>query len=104
MFLVDYVGKAEQWNLPFVEKLDASWKPQRPIKTPKLQEFTERELMDWLDDQYSDLPSDLTQGIDDKVEEILESSEGGIPELALREICEQCGLDWYEELDKWLRL
>ncbi len=104
MFLVDYVGKAEQWNLPFVEKLDASWKPQRPIKTPKLQEFTERELMDWLDDQYRDLPSDLTQGIDDKVEEILESSEGGIPELALREICEQCGLDWYEELDKWLRL
>ena len=104
MFLVDYVGKAEQWNLPFVEKLDAGWKPQLPIKTPRIQEFTEKELMDWLDDQYSDLPSDLTQGIDEKVEEILESSEGGIPELALREICEQCGLDWYEELDKWLRL
>lgn len=104
MFLVDYVGKAEHWNLPFVEKLDASWQPQRPIKTPKLQDFTEKELMDWLDDQFSELPSNLTQGIDDKVKEILDSSEGGIPELALREICEQCGLDWYEELDKWLRL
>ena len=104
MFLVDYAGKAEMWNLPFVEKLDAGWKPQRPIKTPQIREFTEKELMDWFDDQYSDLPSDLTQGIDDKVEEILESSEGGIPELALREICEQCGLDWYEELDQWLRL
>lgn len=104
MFLVDYEGKAEQWNLPFVEKLDAGWKPQRPIKTPKLQEFTEKELMDWLDDQYRDLPSDLTQDIDDKVEEILDNTEGGIPVLVLREICEQCGLDWYEELEKWLRL
>jgi hypothetical protein len=104
MFLVDYVGKAEQWDLPFVEKLDASWQPQKPIKTPQIQEFTEKELMDWLDDQYRDLPPDLTEGIDDKVEEILESSEGGIPELALREICEQCGLNWYEELGKWLRL
>ncbi|ESA34527.1 tir protein [Leptolyngbya sp. Heron Island J] len=104
MFLVDYVGKAEQWKLPFVEKLDASWKPQKPIKTPKIQEFTDKDLMDWLDDQYRDLPSDLTQGIDDKVKEILDSSEGGIPELALREICAQCGLDWYEELDKWLPL
>ena len=104
MFLVDYAGKAEQWKWPFVEKLDAVWQPQQPIKTPKIQEFTEKELMDWLDDQYSDLPSDLTQSIDNKVAEILESSEGGIPELALREICEQCSLNWYEELDKWLRL
>lgn len=104
MFLVDYVGKAEQWHLPFIEKLDAGWQPQKPIKSPQIQEFTQKELMDWLDDQYRDLPHDLTKGIDDKVEEILESSEGGIPELALREICEQCGLDWYEELDKWLRL
>lgn len=104
MFLVDYIGKSEQWKLPFVEKLDAGWRPQKPIKTPKIQEFTDKDLMDWLDDQYRDLPSDLTQGIDDKVEEILESSEGGIPELALCEICDQCGLDWYEELDKWLRL
>lgn len=104
MFLVDYMGKAEQWNLPVVEKLDASWKPQNPIRPPKIQEFTANELITWLEDQYSDLPSDLTSGIDTKVEEILENSEGGIPELALQAICERCGLDWYEELDKWLRL
>ncbi len=104
MFLVDYEGKAEDWELPFVEKLDTGWKPQTPIKTPEIQEFTENELMDWLDSEYRDLPSDLTHGIDDKVEEILDISEGGIPELVLIEICDQCGLDWYEEKDKWLRL
>ncbi|NER80778.1 MAG: toll/interleukin-1 receptor domain-containing protein [Leptolyngbya sp. SIO1D8] len=104
MFLVDYGGKAEQWNLPFVEKLDAGWKPQRPIKTPKLQEFTKEDLRNWLETQYVDLPSDLTQGINNKVEEILDRTEGGIPVLVLREICEQCGLNWYEELEKWLRL
>jgi len=104
MFLVDYVGKAEDWNLPVVEKLDASWQPHNPIRPPRIQEFTENELVNWLEDQYIDLPSDLTSGIDERVEEILVSSEGGIPELALREICDCCGLDWYEELDKWLRL
>ena len=104
MFLVDYEGKAEDWELPFVEKLDAAWKPHTPIKTPEIQEFTENELMDWLDGEYSDLPPELTHGIDDKVEEILDISEGGIPELVLIEICDQCGLNWYEEKDKWLRL
>ena len=104
MFLVDYKGEAERWNLPFVEKLDANWGPQHPIKTPKINAFTETEIMEWLDYQYSDLPPQLTQDIEDKVEEILEVSEGGIPELALHEICDQCGLNWYEEIDKWLRL
>ena len=104
MFLVDYLGKSEKWDLPFVEKLDASWQPQRPIKTPKIQEFTDQELDDWLVDQFSDLPSDLTKGIDARVKEILETSEGGIPELALREICYLCNLDWYEEMNTWLKL
>lgn len=104
MFLVDYEGIAEQWQLPWVEKLDASWDPgQQPIKAPKLQEFTNQELMNWIVSQFRDLPPVLTQGIDEKVEEILAKSEQGIPELVLQEICTQCGYDWFEELDKWLK-
>ncbi|MEM9088957.1 MAG: TIR domain-containing protein [Cyanobacteria bacterium P01_F01_bin.53] len=108
LFLVDYVGKSESWNSPSlektVEKLDANWNPGKPIKPPIISEFTEIELIDWLDDQDSDLPQELTTGIDQKVEEILQDTEDGVPELVLREICERCGLDWYEGLEKWIRL
>ena len=103
MFLVDYEGKAEQWHLPWVEKLDASWDPRKPIKPPKLQEFTSQELMNWIVGQYRDLPPVLTQGIDETVEKILAETEQGVPELVLQEICKQCGCDWFEELDKWLK-
>jgi len=102
MFLVDYEGIAEQWQLPWVEKLD-TWEPRQPIKSPKLREFTNQELMDWIVTQYSELPLVLKQGIDEKVDEILANSEQGIPELVLQEICMQCGYDWFEELDKWLK-
>ena len=103
MFLVDYEGRADQWQLPWVEKLDASWDPRKPIKPPKLREFTDRELMSWIVSQYRELPSVLTQGIDEKVGEILDMSDHGVPELVLQEICKQCGCDWFEELEKWLK-
>ncbi len=103
MFLVDYQGKADQWQLPWVEKLDASWDPRKPIKPPKLQEFTDQDLMDWIVSQFRDLPPALTQGISETVEEILAQSDSGVPELVLQEICRQCGCDWFEELDKWLK-
>jgi hypothetical protein len=104
LFLVDYEGEAERWNIPCVEKLDSSWDGQKPIKPPKLREFTDSDLENWLEDHHGDLPSDLTKGIDEKVDEILENSDQGIPELAFREICERCGYDWYEEREKWLNL
>ena len=104
MFLVDYEGLVENWDIPYVEKLDASWAPEKPIKPPRIREFTDSELMIWLEDQYDDLPTELTHSIDDRVEQILADSEGGIPELALREICDRCDVDWYEELDRWLKL
>jgi len=103
MFLIDYEGKAEKWDLPWVEKLDASWDPRKPIKPPQLQEFTNQELMNWIVQQYRDLPPALTQGINETVDTILAESEQGVPELVLHQICEQCGLDWFEELDKWLK-
>lgn len=103
MFLIDYAGKVTQWQLPWVEKLDANWDPRKPIKPPQLQEFTNQELMNWIVAQYRDLPPVLTQGIDQTVEQIMAESDQGIPELVLQEICQQCGCDWFEELDKWLK-
>ena len=104
MFLVDNEGCVADWDVPFVEKLDAGWKPDKPIKAPKIHEFSDKELTEWIEDQYSDLPIKLTQEIDDAVDTILENSDKGIPEEVLMEICEQCGLDWYEESESWLKL
>ena len=77
MFLVDYEGKADRWQLPWVEKLDASWDPRKPIKPPQLQEFTDRELMSWIVSQFRELPPVLTQGIDEKVAEIFSQDRSG---------------------------
>lgn len=108
MFLVDYGEIADSWNIPLVEKLEANWNPQQPIKPPKLEEFKEEELREWLEDEFRDLPPELVRGIDMRVEEnlkmILDNSDGGIPEFAFYQICYLCGLNWYDEKEKWLRI
>ena len=104
MFLVDYEGCAGSWKVPFAEKLDLTWKPHTPIRSPRIIEFSENDLTNWIEDEYDQLPLELTKEVDDTVREILENSENGIPELALEAICGRCGCDWYEELDKWLKL
>ena len=104
MFLVDYDGRVGEWEAPFVEKLDAAWKPDQPIKTPKIQEFSDEELEMWIENEYKDLPAELTAEIDAAVAAILEQSEAGVPELVLREICDRCGFNWYDEAEKWMKL
>lgn len=104
MFLVDYEGCTASWNVPFAEKLDLTWKPHTPIRAPKIIEFSGNDLTNWIEDEYDKLPIALTKKVDDTVKEILKNSENGIPEFALEAICNQCGCDWYEELDKWLKL
>jgi hypothetical protein len=104
MFLVDYEGCAGSWNFPFAEKLDSTWKPHTPIRAPRLVEFSDNDLTNWIEDEYDQLPLELTKEVDYTVKEILKNSENGIPEFALEAICGRCGCDWYEELDKWLKL
>ena len=104
MFLVDYDGRVGEWDIPFVEKLDANWQSATPIKAPKLNEFSDDELTDWLETEYSALPSALTAEIDGTVQEILNNSNDGIPERALEEICDRTGFNWYELRDRWQKL
>ena len=104
MFLVDYEGATEKWNLPFVEKLDASWEQQKLIKLPMITKFSEDDLYDWIETEYDKLPAVLTAQVDNTVQTILASSDNGIPELAIEEICDRCGVDWYEESEKWVKL
>lgn len=104
LFLIDYGDRASSWKLPFAEKIDAKWQPLTPVKSPKLSEFSNEDLMEWMEDESSHLPFGLMNNIDATVDLILQHSAEGIPELALGEICDRCGYDWYEEAEKWLKL
>ncbi|MCA1994010.1 MAG: hypothetical protein LDL41_18485 [Coleofasciculus sp. S288] len=104
MFLVDYEGCVGDWTTPFAEKLDSTREPHTPIRTPRITEFSNNELMNWIEDEYDKLPFELTHKVDSTVQTILDNSDNGIPERALYEICDRCSCNWYEESEKWLKL
>ncbi len=104
MFLVDYDGCVGNWNVPFAEQLNSAWHPAIPVKLPLIAEFTESELLNWLEYSADALPVELLDEPDETVQGILENSDNGIPEPTLGEICRQAGSDWYENEEKWLKL
>ena len=106
MFLLDYKGVTEDWTLPFVEKIDLKRQPrlENPARSPRLEQFSPDELEDWLVGAYGDLPDEVGDRISDKIEEIIARSDEGIPELVLDELCDYCGINWYEMRSRWLRL
>lgn len=108
MFLVDYEGCVGKQGTLFVEKLAPTWEPKIPIKLPSITQFCDRTLNDWIEIiemEFDTLP--LVEVINDMegelVQEILDNSENGVPELAMSEICHLCGSNWYEEKDRWLK-
>lgn len=99
MFLIDYQGKIGELDLPFVERLDTTWNPKLPFIAPKIEDFSDEELRDWIERESNDLPTSFNNE-DVIIQEILNNSDNGIPEYVLQDICERCGCDWYEELEK----
>lgn len=104
MFLLDYEGCVGEWEIPFAEKLDASMGSGVLLKAPMITEFSDGDLLDWVEREYDQLPPALTEKVDETIQSILEDTENGIPELVLDVICNYCGCDWYEESKKWLNL
>lgn len=104
MFLIDYDGCVGCWNLPFAERLDPTWQPDKPVKLPVITAFSDDELSTWLDYESDELPARLTDNVEETVEIVLKNSDNGVPEPALGEICQLCGCDWYQEEEKWLKL
>lgn len=103
MFLADFEGYVGDWKIPFVENLESGWMPSLPVKLAKISEFSEQELINWLDFAADDLPIELVDEADQTAQVILENSDEGIPEPAMSEICRLAGLDWYEHEDKWMK-
>lgn len=103
MFLVDYEGIVGSLEEFFTSVQDASNSSYTPVKTPKIPEFSQDDLLNWIENESDELPAELVNEVDSKVQEILDNSGGGIPELTLEEIYTRCGCNWYEESEKWLR-
>ncbi|MEC4812817.1 MAG: hypothetical protein SAK29_06020 [Scytonema sp. PMC 1069.18] len=107
MFLVDYEGCVGCKDTMFVEQLAPSWEPKIPIRLPEITAFCDRILLDWLETVEIDshkLPFiELMHEMEDLARDILRNSENGIPELALSEICNLCGCNWYDERERWLK-
>jgi hypothetical protein len=104
LFLVDYEGCVGSWEMPFSENLSSNWEPQTPVKSPFILEFSDKDLVDWIETEYDNLPPTLTNSVDSIVQTILDNSENGIPELVLDMLCDHCDCDWYEESKQWLSL
>ncbi|WP_414620153.1 hypothetical protein [Calothrix sp. CCY 0018] len=112
MFLVDYEGFMGTQNTLFVEKLEPNWEPKIPIKLPSITPFGNQILNDWIETveiEFDKLPlleainNTENKLVNELVQEILDNSENGIPELAMLEICHLCNCNWYEEKDRWLK-
>ena len=102
LFLIDYQGKSGEIAGLFQEKIEEIKGKSNRLKIPEIREFTETELLDWVNYQKEELPPKLVEEIDEQVETIIEESEGGIPELTFDEICARCDLNWFEESEKWM--
>lgn len=103
MFLIDYEGTVGSLETFFKGQKSLKDQCYEPIKAPKISQFSEDDLLIWLEKESDELPSDLAEEFDETVDEILKASEQGVPELTLEEICSRCGFNWYEESEKWLK-
>jgi hypothetical protein len=102
MFLVDYEGRIGNLEGIFAENLDSNV-PYVPVKSPRITQFSNEDLANWIDTEFNELPIELTHDVDTVIQEILNNSEDGIPEYVLAEICARFGYNWYEVMDQWLK-
>jgi hypothetical protein len=101
MFLVDYSGSVEEQDVAFAAS--PPWRPDVPIKLPAINQISAELLTNWIHNSIDDLPYDFTAQVGHTVQSILESTDNGVPERVMEQICTLCGYDWYEGEQKWLR-
>ncbi|MBW4577997.1 MAG: hypothetical protein KME42_00285 [Tildeniella nuda ZEHNDER 1965/U140] len=104
MFLLDDKGSVNTWNLTFAKQYDSTWKPIIPFGLPNLTEFSSDLLITWIEQQSDVLPTAITDDAETMVETLLANTDNGLPEPTLREICDLCGCNWYDQEDRWLKL
>ncbi len=90
MFLIDNADCIDKWSISVTKQIDTSWEPRVPIKLEKLSLLSHVVLNDWIGYELDTLPTDLT------AQDILNNSEGGIPEFVLDHVCGLFGYEWSE--------
>jgi inactive STAND len=107
MFLVDYEGCVGTRGTLFAERIQPNWEVNIPVKLPAINPFSEHELNEWLEMvemEFDELPIvEIMRQKENLVQEILENSDNGIPELVFFEICDLCNVNWYEAKDRWIK-
>jgi hypothetical protein len=98
MFLVDNKGKVCQSGIPLAWQVGEPEYPRIPLHLPPITRFSQKKIDEWLDRPTvaKIVPECLS------VETLLKESQGGIPELVYKKICEDYGCSWEGELAKWL--
>ncbi|MCB8982740.1 MAG: hypothetical protein H6659_02845 [Ardenticatenaceae bacterium] len=100
-FLVDERGKLSEDVLAVLPPADPP-----PIPLPPLKPFTREHLEAWLVDlipHECDPPFRQFAFRPETTDEVLQSSNNGIPEQVLEYICGACGYDYYGEFSSWLK-
>jgi len=99
LFLLDFDGCTNDWNIPCTQEITAKWHPRTLIKFKEIEPIPPMELSCWLEKHLRDenLPAQQTV-----VDEILAQSEGN-HQYIIEEICQRCNITWEEQESKWLK-
>lgn len=99
LFLLDFDGCTNDWEIPCTQEITPEWHPRTLIKFKKIEPITRRELSCWLEQVLCDenLPAQPTV-----VEEILAGSEGKHRKI-MKKICKNYKIELEEQESKWLK-
>ncbi|MDA0266936.1 MAG: hypothetical protein O3A14_08235 [Cyanobacteria bacterium] len=102
LFLIDYKGDVDSWDIYFPEEVIQENIPQNPVKSQKLEEFKEDEISKWfldLEEPEVFFP-EIVEDTEKITLEVLENSENGIPLYVFEHICTRFNLNWHEDIEK----
>lgn len=103
LFLIDNYGKQKKLGISFVSQLDFN-QPHIPVELEELELFEKKEIKRWVGTKNQLFSPQLTDSV--KISDIIDDITGrnSTPENALKAICSWCNLDWYEDIERGLKL
>ncbi|MEM7715186.1 MAG: hypothetical protein AAF349_16675 [Cyanobacteria bacterium P01_A01_bin.68] len=103
LFLIDNFGCKEKLGITCMSQFDCN-QPANPVEINELSLFNEREIKRWVRTQKQLFTTQVSNptNINTIISDIIERNSK--PEKALQAICSWCNLDWYEDIQRQLKL
>lgn len=101
LFLLDLEGYTNNWEITCTQTITSEWTPHTPIKLQEIKPILPIELSCWLEQHLG--ITNLLDFTETLVQEIYESSQGGIHQYILEEICYRCNVEWEDHRSTWLK-